>query len=423
MAKIACRNTGGPGAAESIAQRLVEFLDLNVQHIQSEAATGLTLMVRKHPDLKSVCANSLARTLRYVDEGEGKSSIIWLLGECCDLVNDAPYALEKLIDDYDNLKDVRVKQSLLNATMKIFFARPPETQRMLGRLLMKVTDDVSSQDLHDRGLLYYRLLKSGADPTSVLSHVISNSKATIPGDQVLFTEDDDKELRAELMKEFDSLSTIYGKASVNFIKPEYQVSYKKMPPEHPLDPSAAPAVVPAAQVPVAPQEMAQPAAVPATPATPAVDNTIGDLLGFDSPPSTPAPVATPAPAPSATLSLAIDAMMAGDEYQTKWGSICSDADAFVEMAGLSSPPASTAPLESKLASIGIKTMASGQTAPGEFKLYLYARDNDGSIILIQSNISNSGGEPLMILTIKIEGSAVAAQKASQLVPLIQNALR
>jgi len=423
MAKIACRNTGGPGAAESIAQRLVDFLDLNVQHIQSEAATGLTLMVRKHPDLKPVCANSLARTLRYVDEGEGKSSIIWLLGECCDLVNDAPYALEKLIDDYDNLKDVRVKQSLLNATMKIFFARPPETQRMLGRLLMKVTDDVSSQDLHDRGLLYYRLLKSGADPTSVLTHVISNSKATIPGDQVLFTEDDDKDLRAELMKEFDSLSTIYGKASVNFIKPEYQVTYKKMPPEHPLDPSAAPAAVPAAQVPVAPQEMAQPAAVPATPATPAVDNTIGDLLGFDSPPSAPAPVATPAPAPSATLSLAMDAMMTGDEYQTKWGSICSDADAFVEMAGLSSLPASTAPVESKLASIGIKTMASGQTGPGEFKLYLYARDNDGSIILIQSNISNSGGEPLMILTIKIEGSTVAAQKASQLVPLIQSALR
>ena len=417
MAKIACRNTGGPGAAESIAQRLVDFLDLNVQHIQSEAATGLTLMVRTHPDLKPVCCNSLARTLRYVDEGEGKASIIWLLGECCDLVQDAPYALEKLIDDYDNLKDVRVKQNLLNATMKIFFVRPPETQRMLGRLLLKVTDDVSSQDLHDRGLLYYRLLKSGADPTTVLKHVISNSKATIPGDQ--FSEEDDKDFRAILMKEFDSLATIYGKTSVNFIKPEYQVTYKKMPAEHPLDPTVENvAAASVAQVPVAPQEMPQPASVAAAP--PVVDDMIGDLLGFD----TPAPVAAaPAAPPSSSISLVLDATMTGEEYQAKWGSICSDADAIVEMAILSTLPASTSPIETNLAAIGVKTMASGQTAPGEFKLYLYARDTDGAIILIQSNISNSGGEPLMILTIKIDGCAVPTEKASQLVPVIQNALR
>lgn len=417
MAKIACRNTGGPGAAESIAQRLVDFLDLNVQHIQSEAATGLTLMVRTHPDLKPVCCNSLARTLRYVDEGEGKASIIWLLGECCDLVQDAPYALEKLIDDYDNLKDVRVKQNLLNATMKIFFVRPPETQRMLGRLLLKVTDDVSSQDLHDRGLLYYRLLKSGADPTTVLKHVISNSKATIPGDQ--FSEEDDKDFRAILMKEFDSLATIYGKTSVNFIKPEYQVTYKKMPAEHPLDPTVENvAAASVAQVPVAPQEMPQPASVAAAP--PVVDDMIGDLLGFDTPAAV---AAAPAAPPSSSISLVLDATMTGEEYQAKWGSICSDADAIVEMAILSTLPASTSPIETNLAAIGVKTMASGQTAPGEFKLYLYARDTDGAIILIQSNISNSGGEPLMILTIKIDGCAVPTEKASQLVPVIQNALR
>jgi len=439
MAKIACRNTGGPGAAESIAQRMVDFLDFSVQHIQSEAATGLTLMIRKHPDLKPVCSPSLARSLRYIEEGEGKASIIWMLGECCDLVNEAPYALEKLIDDYDNLKDIRVKQNLLNATMKIFFARPPETQRMLGRLLLKVTDDVSSQDLHDRGLLYYRLLRSGADPTLVLAHVISNSKSVIPGD-TLFIEDDDKELRAELMSEFDSLATIYGKTSVNFIHPDFQVSYKKMPPEHPLEVGADSSALgmahaqahanshahahAQAQVPIPPQDMGQPAAVAAAPpaaAAAAADNLIGDLLGFDTPSPAPAPPA--AAAPSAGVSLVMDASLTGALYQQKWGTICSDADALVEMVGLASVPASTAPVEAALASIGVKTMASGQTGPGEFKLYLYAIDHDGSTILIQANISNEGGEALMILTVKIESSVAAAEKARQLVPMIQSVLR
>jgi len=422
MATIACRNTGGSGAAESIAQRMVDFLDLNVQHVQSEAASGLTLMIRKHPDLKPVCCQSLARTLRYVEEGSGKASIIWLLGECCDIVQDAPYALEKLIDDYDNLKDIRVKQNLLNATMKIFFARPPETQRMLGRLMIKVTDDVSSQDLHDRGLLYYRLLKSGADPKSILAHVISNSKPTIP-DGVLFTEEDDTELRAELMQEFDSLATIYGKTSVNFIKPEFQVVFRKMPLEHPLDAIGAPAA--SVQVPVAPQNIPQPPVVDHTAANQSADNMIGDLLGFN----TPSPVVTalpPATASTSPITWMIGATISGDDYQAKWGAI-ADADAIVETVALQSIPSSTGSIETALSAIGIGTMASGEM-PDEFKLFLYALEEggDGSTVLIQSNISK-GSEPLMILTIKVEhsdGSASqnASQKIDSLILLIKSAL-
>ena len=425
MAKIACRNTGGPGAAESIAQRMVDFLDLNVQHVQSEAATALTLMVRKHPELKPVCCQSLARTLRYVEEGSGKASIIWLLGECCDIVQDAPYALEKLIDDYDNLKDIRVKQNLLNATMKIFFARPPETQRMLGRLMIKVTDDVSSQDLHDRGLLYYRLLKSGADPKSILAHIVSNSKSTIPG-EILFTEEDDKELRAELMQEFDSLAIIYGKTAVNFIKPEYQVVFKKMPLDHPLDITGAPGAIDYVQVPVAPQNMPQPNVVVDHAAAAPQDNMIGDLLGFD----TPSPVtAAPPPATSSTshISWVMGANMSGDDYQSKWGAI-SDADAIVEMVNLQVIPSSTNAIEAALSSIGVSTMASGEM-PNEFKLFLYALEEggDGCTVLIQSNISKES-EPLMILTVKVEnsdGSAPqnnASQKVNSLIPLIKRAL-
>ena len=42
--------------------------------------------------------------------------------------------------------------------MKLFFKRPPEVQAMLGRLLDTAISDVSDTDVHDRALLYYRLL-------------------------------------------------------------------------------------------------------------------------------------------------------------------------------------------------------------------------------------------------------------------------
>jgi len=47
---------------------------------------------------------------------------------------------------------------LLTAAMKLFFKRPPELQKMLGRLLQKATQETSHTDVRDRALLYYRLL-------------------------------------------------------------------------------------------------------------------------------------------------------------------------------------------------------------------------------------------------------------------------
>jgi AP-4 complex subunit beta-1 len=426
MAKIACRDTGGPGCAESIAQRMVELLDSNVEYVQSEAATALTLMIRKHEDLKPVASMSLVRTLKYVQEPTGKASIIYLIGECGDIIQEAPYALERLIDSYDTIKDVTVKHQLLNATVKLFFLRPAEVQRMLGRLLHKATDDVTSQDLHDRALLYYRLLRSGADPKSILAPIVQTNHNLGGRD---FTEDDDAQLRAELMEEYNTLATVYGKVSANFIRPAFQVVYKKMPPEHPLNGMGG--TEGGGHVPVAPQTMPQPASVltqtpPAgetvaqRPTVPAAANAmVADLLGFDSPVAPPA-----AAAQESAFALAPGVTMTGDEYQSKWASI-SDSEAIVSTVSLRSVPSSTDEIEAGLTSISVSTMASGEL-PAEFKFFLYAKHaTSGNFFLIQSNIGKAG-EPLMIITVKISGQTLSAEEQQQqvdrLIQEIQRAL-
>jgi AP-4 complex subunit beta-1 len=376
---------------------------------------------------------SLTRTLKYVQEPHGKASIIFLLSECGDVVQEAPYALEKLIDNYDQLKDVAVKHTLLNATMKLFFQRPPEVQRMLGRLLLKATDDVTSQDLHDRALLYYRLLKCGADPKTIIGQIVSTNTVISKDD---FAEDDDAALRQELMQEFNTLAIVYGKASLNFIAPAFQVSYRKMPPEHPLDDNMG-ASESEGHVPMAPQALPQPTIVhdpetslmdgggydqPAAVSTAPVDNMIGDLLGFDMP----APAAAAAPTTSSNstrIALASAVTMTGEDYQAKWGAI-SDADSIVSTAALSSIPPSTDVVESALGTVNVFTMASGEL-PNEFKFFLYAQDSEsGSLFLIQSNIGKQDAEPLMILTCKVTGSDKASdqRKVDQLMELVQSVL-
>jgi vesicle coat complex subunit len=392
MTRIACSAQNIPGAAEAIARRLVEMLDLNVDHICSEAATALASIVRKHPSSKELAAPPLVRSLKYIKEPAGKASIIFLIGECGDMISEAPYALEKMIDSYESIDDAAVKLALLSSTVKLFFMRPPEVQRMLGRLLASATDDVSSQDLHDRALLYYRLLKSGTSPMTIEQVVKTH---TLIAETAVFSEDDDLQLRTELMTEFNTLSIIYGKPSVNFIAPQFQVTYKKQPDDHPLAPGDT-STIPdehVQQTMSVPQEM--------NGGYGGASSGEVDLFGFgDS--YAPAP-ATVTAASSVHLSLSPTATMAGDVYQNTWTSI-PDNEAAVQAIPLPQLPRNTDEVESKLASRNIMTMASGEL-PNEFKFYFYAQDsNTGNLFLVQANVEKTA-EPLLIVTVKANGSA------------------
>lgn len=74
---------------------------------------------------------------------------------CCGgATQDAPYLLELVAADWAS-QALAVRLALLTAAAKLFFARPPECQRLLGSLLALAAAD-TDQDVHDRGLLYYR---------------------------------------------------------------------------------------------------------------------------------------------------------------------------------------------------------------------------------------------------------------------------
>eukprot|EP00559_Dactyliosolen_fragilissimus_P003996 CAMPEP_0184858358 /NCGR_PEP_ID=MMETSP0580-20130426/3480_1 /TAXON_ID=1118495 /ORGANISM="Dactyliosolen fragilissimus" /LENGTH=1088 /DNA_ID=CAMNT_0027354473 /DNA_START=179 /DNA_END=3445 /DNA_ORIENTATION=+ len=437
MSSIACRDVGGEGCSDSIARRLVDMLDLDIDHVSSEAATALANIVRKHPSLKPLVSPPLPRALKYMKESAGKTSIVYLLGECGDIVPEAPYAIEKLIDSYDKIKQPSVKIALLITTMKLFFLRAPETQHMLGRLLAKATEDVSSQDLHDRALLYYRLLcTTNNNDLSVVKNVVSTDVSTImTNSNTNFSEDTiDDDIRNELMQEFNSLSIMYGNTSTTFIAEEHQVKFVKMPPEHPLSADAAPvedlAVNTLAddmqQTSIANQDIVNDAydpttTIPDTNTTNTSSQPEVDLLGFGSDPTPSQPVnVTNSSSPSLTLDPSFT--ISGEDYQSKWASV-PDADALVSAVPFRSVPSSTDAIETPLTSVAVLTMASGDL-PTELKFFLYAQDvSDGTIYLVQANIAKTGGEGDLLLTVKACGvSLVERQRTLSFVEIIKNAL-
>lgn len=412
LARIACRDVGGEGCAENITCRLVEMVDLDIAHVSSEAATALSAILRKHGNLRELIAPPLPRALRYMSESSGKASIIYLLGECGEIVPEAPYCLEKLIDSYEKIKSSHVKIALLTSTMKLFFQRPPEVQKMLGRLLKKATEDVSCQDLHDRALLYYRLLRTAADPMIVQNVVKTNT--AIPGDCNFSEENFDDDIRDELMKEFNTLSIIYGTTSENFISEENLIKFVKMPAEHPLGVGIENDAVQHVTHQMEQTSLVDPT-VSHAPSTAAPVTQEMDLLGFGGEP-TPAPIAAPG-----TIRLVPNVALTGDEYQAKWGAV-QDADAHVMIVPLSTRPGSTDDVERLLEHACIKTMASGEL-PTELKFFLYAQEvpPTGSIILVQASIAKDNSSSEMLLTIKISGPG-GLEKVEAFVDVVKSAL-
>lgn len=427
MAYIALHDSGGQGAVESIARRLVEMLDLHgMSHVSSEAATALASLVRCHPSIVTVVSATLPRAVKYISESKGKAAVIFLLGECGETIVEAPYALEKVIDSYESISDSGVKTALLAATVKLFFQRPPEVKNMLGRLLKKATEDVSSQDLHDRALFYYRLLRSSPDPNVAKSIITSKSMTMLTSH---FAEEDDSELRAALMDEFNTLCTVYRCKAENFIEEENIVTFVKMPTDHPLprEANVAPVVDPGVNT--ITDQMGGVYVAEAPPPEQLVPTTVSaevDLLGFGDDMSAMTAPHSSTSVPLQSLSLKSDVALTGEEYQSKWGSVPDTEAVFVTALPMKSGLTSTDTVESALKTFSVFTMASGEL-PTEYKFFLYGQEEDafgGAYFMIQAVVQKAPSS--LSLTMKSCGGDSdpnkKKEKIDQLVELIKSAL-
>lgn len=97
-----------------------------------------------------------------MDDPKSTVAFLWILGEYGEIIDAAPYILETFIDSFTSYHHT-IRLEILSSTMKLFFKRPPEIQKMLGRLFATAIQDDSHADVHDRALFYYRLLSTNVN--------------------------------------------------------------------------------------------------------------------------------------------------------------------------------------------------------------------------------------------------------------------
>ena len=150
----------------------------------------------------------MAQKIHLVEDENALTSLIWMLGEFGENVQETPYLLENLIFDWDNQRN-STKNQLATSCVKMFFKRPLEMKVILSQLFEKGLNDYSNPDVNERILFYYILLNN--DVSSSKDIIQSVPPGITVEETKLFHEID------LLLEEFNTLSVIYGKPSEHFI--------------------------------------------------------------------------------------------------------------------------------------------------------------------------------------------------------------
>ena len=174
-------------SAERCVSTLLDLIQTKVNYVVQEAIVVIKDIFRKYPNKYESIIATLCENLDTLDEPEAKASMIWIIGEYAERIDNADELLESFLDSFQD-ENAQVQLQLLTGIVKLFLKKPTDTQELVQQVLSLATQDCDNPDLRDRGFIYWRLLST--DPAAA-KEVCWNWKAflvlaNIGANQVLY---------------------------------------------------------------------------------------------------------------------------------------------------------------------------------------------------------------------------------------------
>ncbi|KAF8068431.1 BETAC-AD [Scenedesmus sp. PABB004] len=165
---------------------------------------------RRYPNQYESIIAQLCDSLDALDEPEAKASMVWIIGEYAERIDNADELLETFLETFPEETSM-VQLQLLTATVKLFLKKPTEgVQRMIQLVLSAATNETDNPDLRDRAYVYWRLLST--DPEAAKDVVLA-SKPVITDDAATL----DPALLRSLMHQIASLASVFHKPADTFV--------------------------------------------------------------------------------------------------------------------------------------------------------------------------------------------------------------
>lgn len=250
-------------SAERCVSTLLDLIQTKVNYVVQEAIVVIKDIFRKYPNKYESIISTLCENLDTLDEPEARASMVWIIGEYAERIDNADELLDSFLEGFQD-ENAQVQLQLLTAVVKLFLKRPSDTQELVQHVLSLATQDSDNPDLRDRGFIYWRLLST--DPAA--------AKEVVLADKPLISEETDllePTLLDELICHISSLASVYHKPPTAFVEGRGAGIRKSLPNRSGGgdEPQAAEATV-----------------------IPNQESLIGDLLSMDiGAPTPPAPVA------------------------------------------------------------------------------------------------------------------------------------
>ena len=198
------------GAAERCVNVLLELIQTKVNYVVQEAVVVIRDIFRRYPGRYEGVIGTLCECLDTLDEPEAKASMIWIVGEYAERIDNAEELLSMFAETFDE-EAQGVQLALLTACVKLFLKRPePGPQALIQGLLSRATTETDNPDLRDRAYIYWRLLSS--DPEAARDVVLAE-KPVISDDSASL----EPQLLDELLGQLATLAAVYHKPASAFV--------------------------------------------------------------------------------------------------------------------------------------------------------------------------------------------------------------
>ena len=107
---------------------MLDLIQTKVNYVIQESVVIIKDIFRKYPNkYKSIIA-TLCENLDTLDKPEAMESMIWIIGEYADRIDNAVELLESFLD---NFHDENSQLQLLTSIVKLFLKRPTDTQELV----------------------------------------------------------------------------------------------------------------------------------------------------------------------------------------------------------------------------------------------------------------------------------------------------
>ncbi|PKC16073.1 Adaptor protein complex beta subunit [Rhizophagus irregularis] len=196
-------------ASERCINVLLDLINTKVNYVVQEAIIVIKDIFRKYPNNYEGIIPTLCQNLEVLDEPEAKASLIWIIGEYAERIENADELLVTFLDTFRD-ENSQVQLQLITATVKLFLKKPQATQNIVWRLLQIATSECDNPDIRDRAYVYWRLLST--DPQAAKAVVLSDRPViSVQGNTL------SGPLLEELINNISTLASVYHKPPETFL--------------------------------------------------------------------------------------------------------------------------------------------------------------------------------------------------------------